>query len=187
MKYEQIGKLVNLVRLFAAIACAIIALGGPAAADIVYTYSIDGTDSVGALSGSLVVDATTGKVTSADISGGALGIFTNINEQATITADGKTFYLIDLVNTTGTNGFELDLDTPTTLFAGQQTTIDNFSDIHSINSNDGNVIANNLSGNLTIGSAVPEPSTWTMIILGFAGVGFAAYRQKQNRPQLRLV
>ena len=35
-------------------------------------------------------------------------------------------------------------------------------------------------------SAVPEPSTWAMMILGFFGVGFMAYRRKQNWPQLRL-
>ena len=27
-------------------------------------------------------------------------------------------------------------------------------------------------------SAVPEPSTWAMMILGFAGIGFMAYRRK---------
>jgi hypothetical protein len=32
-------------------------------------------------------------------------------------------------------------------------------------------------GTLTI-SAVPEPSTWAMMILGFIGVGFVAYRRK---------
>jgi hypothetical protein len=35
-------------------------------------------------------------------------------------------------------------------------------------------------------SAVPEPSTWAMMILGFCGVGFMAYRRKQNGPALRL-
>jgi hypothetical protein len=35
-------------------------------------------------------------------------------------------------------------------------------------------------------AAVPEPSTWAMMILGFAGVGFVAYRRKQNGPALRL-
>jgi hypothetical protein len=30
--------------------------------------------------------------------------------------------------------------------------------------------------------AVPEPSTWTMMILGFAGIGAMAYRRKQNGP-----
>lgn len=34
-----------------------------------------------------------------------------------------------------------------------------------------------------IGSGVPEPSTWAMMILGFAGVGFMAYRRK-SRPAL---
>jgi hypothetical protein len=32
-------------------------------------------------------------------------------------------------------------------------------------------------------SAVPEPSTWAMMILGFAGIGFAAYRRK-SKPAL---
>ena len=29
-------------------------------------------------------------------------------------------------------------------------------------------------------AAVPEPSTWTLMILGFAGVGFMAYRQRKS-------
>jgi hypothetical protein len=35
-------------------------------------------------------------------------------------------------------------------------------------------------------SAVPEPSTWAMMILGFCGLGFVAYRRKQDRPAARL-
>jgi len=35
-------------------------------------------------------------------------------------------------------------------------------------------------------SAVPEPSTWAMMILGFFGVGFIAYRRKQNDQSCRL-
>jgi len=35
-------------------------------------------------------------------------------------------------------------------------------------------------------TAVPEPSTWAMMVLGFAGLGFMAYRRKQYGPQLRL-
>jgi hypothetical protein len=38
----------------------------------------------------------------------------------------------------------------------------------------------------TITTAVPEPSTWTMMILGFLGVGFVAYRRKQSGPALLL-
>ena len=37
-----------------------------------------------------------------------------------------------------------------------------------------------------LASAVPEPSTWAMMILGFAGIGFMAYRRKSKRaPCLR--
>jgi hypothetical protein len=38
----------------------------------------------------------------------------------------------------------------------------------------------------TIAAAVPEPATWAMMILGFAGVGFMAYRRKQNGPTLHV-
>jgi hypothetical protein len=34
-----------------------------------------------------------------------------------------------------------------------------------------------------VAGAVPEPSTWAMMILGFAGVGFMAYRRK-SKPAL---
>jgi hypothetical protein len=33
---------------------------------------------------------------------------------------------------------------------------------------------------MTITEAVPEPSTWAMMILGFAGVGFMAYRRRDQ-------
>jgi hypothetical protein len=29
-------------------------------------------------------------------------------------------------------------------------------------------------------AAVPEPSTWAMLLIGFAGIGFMAYRRRQN-------
>jgi hypothetical protein len=38
----------------------------------------------------------------------------------------------------------------------------------------------------TLAAAVPEPSTWAMMILGFAGIGFMAYRRR-GQPSLRLV
>ena len=40
----------------------------------------------------------------------------------------------------------------------------------------------NAVGEFTLNvSAVPEPSTWAMILLGFAGIGFMAYRRKSKR------
>jgi hypothetical protein len=35
-------------------------------------------------------------------------------------------------------------------------------------------------------ASIPEPSTWAMMILGFFGIGFMAYRRKQNGPALHL-
>jgi len=39
------------------------------------------------------------------------------------------------------------------------------------------------TGSMTAITAVPEPSTWAMMILGFAGLGFMAYRRK-SKPAL---
>jgi hypothetical protein len=36
-----------------------------------------------------------------------------------------------------------------------------------------------VSGSLVSG-AVPEPSTWAMMLLGFAGLGFMAYRRTKK-------
>jgi hypothetical protein len=38
----------------------------------------------------------------------------------------------------------------------------------------------------SISAAVPEPSTWAMMILGFAGVGFMAYRRRNKPAMLRV-
>lgn len=43
-----------------------------------------------------------------------------------------------------------------------------------------------LSG-VTAVTAVPEPTTWAMMILGFAGVGFLAYRRRSDGATLRIV
>jgi hypothetical protein len=36
-------------------------------------------------------------------------------------------------------------------------------------------------------TAVPEASTWAMLLLGFVGVGFVSYRRSQRQPSFRLV
>ena len=43
-----------------------------------------------------------------------------------------------------------------------------------------------VGASVTLTAAVPEASTWAMMLLGFAGIGFLAYRRKQNGLELRL-
>jgi PEP-CTERM motif len=41
-------------------------------------------------------------------------------------------------------------------------------------------------GSATFAPPVPEPSAWAMMILGFCGLGFMAYRRSQNGAALRV-
>jgi hypothetical protein len=50
--------------------------------------------------------------------------------------------------------------------------------------NNPNVLLHTVSG---IMSAVPEPSTWAMMILGFAGIGFMGYRRRDQAASFRVV
>lgn len=38
----------------------------------------------------------------------------------------------------------------------------------------------------SLGSGVPEPSTWAMMALGFAGLGYAAFRRNSKKGQMAL-
>jgi len=48
--------------------------------------------------------------------------------------------------------------------------------------------ANAITGSVaaTIQAGVPEPSTWAMMILGFFGVGFMAYRRRNPAAEFRI-
>lgn len=52
--------------------------------------------------------------------------------------------------------------------------------------NNGNAHTSQLKITADFTATVPEPSTWAMLILGFAGVGFMAYRRR-NQSSLRIV
>jgi hypothetical protein len=42
---------------------------------------------------------------------------------------------------------------------------------------DTNNVGGSCGGGSGGGSAIPEPSTWVMMLVGFAGLGFAGYRR----------
>jgi len=76
----------------------------------------------------------------------------------------------------------LDPSAPLTTYSYTFTTTGpghlSFTDLSGGNNNVGNLL-----DNVSV-SSVPEPSTWAMMILGFFGVGFVAYRRKSG-PALR--
>jgi hypothetical protein len=75
------------------------------------------------------------------------------------------------------------LDFTTTLSAGEHTLSLEVTRLYAPAIGVDSEYFDNVSLNVT--SAVPEPSTWAMMILGFAGVGFMAYRRKSG-PTVRV-
>jgi Ice-binding-like/PEP-CTERM motif len=70
-----------------------------------------------------------------------------------------------------------------TEFAGNILALTSITLTTGTNIEDGRALAINGAvtldtNNIFIGEAVPEPSTWAMLLLGFAGIGFMAYRRK---------
>ncbi|MDA9522934.1 hypothetical protein XI06_22300 [Bradyrhizobium sp. CCBAU 11434] len=70
------------------------------------------------------------------------------------------------------------------VYNGASASLSSFVDpSFSIDSSNANADQLRLVFSSNIG-AVPEPSTWAMMILGFCGVGFMAHRRKQNGSAL---
>ncbi|OKO75149.1 PEP-CTERM sorting domain-containing protein [Bradyrhizobium sp. AS23.2] len=96
----------------------------------------------------------------------------------TVVTNDKTWTFQEAVSTNGNNFF--------TLQAGAGEIIESVS-IAALNGGlFSQVRQERIGGVGPITAAVPEPSTWAMLVLGFAGVGFLAYRRKGQRATLRL-
>ena len=73
-------------------------------------------------------------------------------------------------------------------FTNQQLTLDVFlleayggASPNTITFRDLSLTADSFSPNFVTG-AVPEPSTWAMMLLGFAGIGYGVYRRRKVAP-----
>lgn len=55
-----------------------------------------------------------------------------------------------------------------------------FVDLSTPNADQYSISTSPFIGNSPVMAAVPEPSTWALMILGFAGVGFVAYRRRDH-------
>jgi hypothetical protein len=70
------------------------------------------------------------------------------------------------------------IDFSNTLTFALSGSVFNLPSGYAVNSMEANIV-----DNLFVGGArgVPEPSTWAMMLLGFAGLGFAAFRRRKKR------
>ncbi len=114
--------------------------------------------------------------------GGGFGI-----DNVTTTIRSLPFYQIYFYGPAASNGFSLfDGDANTffpyfeassnPLYTGSESTPTFLTGTYQLTNYFGDS-----EGSLTISAAVPEASTWAMMMLGFAGVGFLAYRRKSKQ------
>jgi PEP-CTERM motif len=160
----------------------------------------------GAYSGTLSIDVTSGVVTAADITLSGYPVFNDIVAQGGLfQADPGTTAvqifdaesaLLQLAFTTPTApGGSLVGFTGGSIFSESISVIpctpSNCPDAEFVQltafvpSQDVDVITGSV-GTVAAIASVPEPSTWAMMLLGFFGIGFMAYRRKQNGAALRL-
>jgi PEP-CTERM motif len=163
---------------FAAMAMAFIGFANPADASVV-TYDLSLTPTAGTTyggTGMLTLDravATSGvdNINLSDITG------------LTFTIDGHTFGL-------GDPGFNLSavqfVNGALTAIVARAISGDNYVSLQTSASylyydgHTGHVGSGDLTASLAVTPAVPEPSTWAMLVLGFASVGVIAYRRRNQ-------
>jgi hypothetical protein len=89
-------------------------------------------------------------------------LFTNGNPASVAPSAGNYFYIIQPWNNPGPGYPSI-----ATQLVNNGVVIDNYNGQY-------------VPGNWSLTAAVPEPATWAMMIVGFFGVGFMAYRRKNN-------
>jgi hypothetical protein len=160
---------------------AVVATLGTAQAEVVGFHANGILDNgFGSFSGTLSIDVTTGIVKAADIV--LLG-----SEHFQIVHDFGSIYQNTML-LTGPATLQLGfvLNTPDqffgTLVGFTGSPIVEYSSLRQLDS--GVRLASIISGSVTrdipLVAAVPEPSTWAMMILGFCGLGFVAHRRRNQ-------
>jgi PEP-CTERM motif len=165
----------------AIISTALFAAGSSSRADTITMFNVSGTavnqafaplGSCGAratcpFSGTLDVDVTNGTVPGIDITFPGLDTFDkvvfSVPSPASVEANnGPLGQVLELSFTGNLVGF-----TGGTITGEAVVTHDLGVEIYAVNS----------GGSIT---TVPEPSTWAMMLLGFAGLGYAGYRSNRR-------
>jgi small ligand-binding sensory domain FIST len=156
--------------LLTAMSCA-----SQASASIVYTVN----DTVGAYTviGTITTDGVIGTVHPTDVTS------YNLTFTGMAVADTPSNSTVNLVGNALTANatqllFNFSDSSGVDFFIAGPSVFDNYYQTQVIV--DGTLVSKTVTGNVAIAAvtAVPEPSTWAMMILGFAGIGFMAYRRK---------
>jgi hypothetical protein len=177
--------------IFSAALLGIALLGGAESASatiISYTFSSDA---------SYVVTDGSAPVTEMLSGGFTWDTTTNALATANITAtlfSQPIAYILSVNSTDNSSalgastdaGFELARGNPLSIAVLFSASLNNGGSISLVSSigqitafdNDMNVVFSASSASGSVIASVPEPSTWAMMILGFCGVGFMAYRRK---------
>jgi hypothetical protein len=170
-----------LATALSALAIATVPISAQAA---VYTYTFDpgavvdfndGTHALSTLSGAFTVDTTAELVTSSSITLSGPALAAGLYDQGG-TADSALGF-IDLKDITGLLELTLAFRSP---FGAPVLSLGSGAAIEVITGVGGFQSGEETQGGITLAAAVPEPSTWAMLILGFAGIGFVAYRRKSK-------
>ena len=173
--------------LLAACALPFIGLAAVTATCEAATFDVSGTFATGTLGGTINIDVINGTVNSADVtalgtSPAATGPFTTIENLVEYPSSDQLLYI------SLSDGMSPASDV-LVLFLPTRTLIGYFG-----GSMCSTMYSCSLSArsylepgglpqfqSLTFGSlSVPEPSTWGMMLLGFAGLGFAGYRRARS-------
>nr|WP_084292791.1 PEPxxWA-CTERM sorting domain-containing protein [Bradyrhizobium sp. WSM3983] len=169
----------RLTGALAVFACAATFASQASAAVVVEaisgTYGDAWGDPALPFSGTITFDTATDKITGGKINAGALGVLN--------TLEGQTIFQNQLMFSIGTpddlywGTFYVDASQ---LFSGQTVALLDRSEFQFHGNYSLHLPNYDASGTIRPIAAVPEPSTWAMMVLGFAGVGFMAYRRKDR-------
>jgi PEP-CTERM motif len=178
----------KLLRFISSIAIGLLSSIGVANADTITVFNVKGsfasvefampplTPPV-ALTGTLTIDVTVGTVTDSDLLIPTFSPLNAIDSQETVPNDTGLLYQLTVKNTIGDSGY-IDLIVPNEqsnpLIGHRDIDIDQGE----FTSHSGTVTFG-LTGSIT---AVPEPATWAMMLLGLLGIGFPGFRRTRNLP-----
>lgn len=186
-------------RILSVASAGALLLMASAAQASIFDLSFSGSDETGSVSGTLQIDATLtatpGQYTLNSISG-------QVSDSAIV---GGPFTLTGLFSSyAGADNLFFYPTQPYVSFGGLSFTTLTGGDFNlglggsgpfgylfnaSLLNLSGNAQANTLAGStslseFTVTEAVPEPSTWAMMILGFVGVGYMTYRRRKQSTAL---